>query len=167
MDLSRSFCYSHELQHRPERKSLFDVIPTIQGPCNVTSRQHGLECQGAWEIQHQNRTTNKILDVLADENGNGAEEYIDVASKILSRMIYLESKIHFRLRGDTVEYLAELLQGWLIKRLEDAVLFAIHGYKGGVQWESIQLAFQNCDKSGLGLYCPQAGYFNQRSTSNT
>mmetsp|Transcript_16084 Transcript_16084/g.34783 ORF Transcript_16084/g.34783 Transcript_16084/m.34783 type:complete len:315 (+) Transcript_16084:795-1739(+) len=48
-------------------------------------------------------------------------------------MIYVGTEVHFRLRGDTVGYLAELVQGHMISRLEGALLFAVHGSRTEVQ----------------------------------
>jgi len=69
-------------------------------------------------------------------------------------MTHFGPEAHFRLRGDTIGYIVELLQGYMVDRLESAILLAIHrqisnhslwAIKGRVvqvQGDDIALAFR-------------------------
>ena len=55
-----------------------------------------------------------------------ADTFRTLSADILSSMNYLGPEAHFRLRGDTIGYICELLQAHMIERLEVAVVLAIH-----------------------------------------
>ena len=74
---------------------------------------------------HQKSTSNAILDVLEDGSECVASTFRTISADILSRMAH-HGEAHFRLRGDTIGYIVELLQGYMIDRLEAAILLAIH-----------------------------------------
>lgn len=84
--------------------------------------------------KYQNSDDNLILSVLEEyEEGNAAVNFRSAAANILAKMMKPgRSPLPTaqmgtpRLRGDTVGYLAELLQARAIKLLEDAHLVAIH-----------------------------------------
>jgi len=88
---------------------------------------------------YQNKSNNEILAVLGDETG-GATNLRTIAADLLSQIIYLGPPHCFRLRGDTVGYLAELLQDRMIRRMEEAFLFAIHGYRLEVQKDDLMIS---------------------------
>lgn len=78
---------------------------------------------------------NHILDVLGDESC-AADAMRTLAADLLSRMVHTGSDaVNFRLRGDTVGYIAELLQSYMVRGLEEALLFAIHSCREGVVME--------------------------------
>ena len=81
--------------------------------------------------KYQKSCDNVILSVLEEfEGGNGADNFRNVAANVLAKMMTRGSLMTAvgtpRLRGDTVGYLAELLQARAIERLEAAKLVAIH-----------------------------------------
>jgi len=75
--------------------------------------------------QKSKSSSNAILDVLGDGSECVASTFRTISAGILSRMTH-HGEAHFRLRGDTIGYIAELLQGYMIDRLEAAILLAIH-----------------------------------------
>ena len=98
-----------------------------------------------------------ILNALrGEEGGCVAGTFRTLSANILSRMNHIGPVAHFRLRGDTIGYISELLQGYMIERLQMAMYLVIHklGYspydmtavgnstRCTVQMEDIQLAFQ-------------------------
>ena len=95
---------------------------------SLTTREAIFWEEGIENIQKQQELhDNAILTVLSEyEEGNAADNFRYFASNIMAKMRKSESLGTLRLRGDAVGYLAELLQGFAIKRLEAAVLLAIH-----------------------------------------
>ena len=104
--------------------------------------------------KHQKSTFNIIHFVLSGETEeeftfvSGAESVDTIAEKFrnitadtLSRMNHSSDgkDIHFRLRGDTVSYLIEFLGGYMIKKMEQALLAAIHCNRVKVQKEDVAL----------------------------
>jgi len=77
-------------------------------------------------LKHFQSDDNVILDVLGDGEECVADTFRTLSADILSRMNYLGPEAHFRLRGDTIGYICELLQAHMIERLEVAVVLAIH-----------------------------------------
>jgi len=76
--------------------------------------------------KYQKSTSNAILDVLGDEEECIADTFRTISADILSRMTHFGPEAHFRLRGDTIGYIVEILQGYMVDRLEAAILLAIH-----------------------------------------
>lgn len=72
----------------------------------------------AWRniTKYRRGTRNAILDVLGDGSECVASTFRTLSADILSRMTHLGHEAHFRLRGDTIGYIAELLQGYMIDR---------------------------------------------------
>ena len=100
---------------------------------SLTTREAIFWEEGIENIQKQQELhDNAILTVLSEyEEGNAADNFRYFASNIMAKMRKSETPGlscigTLRLRGDAVGYLAELLQGFAIKRLEAAVLLAIH-----------------------------------------
>ena len=103
-----------------------------------------------------------ILNALRGDGGRCvAGTFRTLSADILSRMNHIGPEAHFRLRGDTIGYICELLQGYMIERLQMAMYLAIHrlglgigplygysltavgnGTRCNVQIDDIQLAFQ-------------------------
>ena len=96
-----------------------------KNPSNFT-RIAALSSMALLKIRHyQKSTSNAILDVLGDGNECVASTFRTISADILSRMAH-HGEAHFRLRGDTIGYIVELLQGFMVDRLESAILLAIH-----------------------------------------
>ena len=129
-------------------------LRTRKIPRNAAANVWGLRMirkyqKGAWPCI--------ILNVL---RGDGSEcvagTFRTLSADILSRMNHIGPEAHFRLRGDTIGYICELLQGFMIDRLDMAMYLAIHrlgrramkvvGEDGvtrcAVQRDDIKLAFQ-------------------------
>ena len=108
------------------------------------TRQLAFELEAVGRIRHsQCNHSNRILDVLRDEGDCVADTFRTLSADILSRM-NLGPEVHFRLRGDTIGYICELLQGYIVDRLEIAILLAIsrHRVSVVVQRDDIALAFR-------------------------
>ena len=85
---------------------------------------------------------NYILSVLEQyEDGNAADNFRWVAAGVMAKMKKRGSPCIGtpRLRGDTVGYLAELVQEYAIDRLQSALLVAIHGGRKVVTKDDILL----------------------------
>ena len=93
----------------------------------VTNREDALRADGLRQIRrYQKNSSNAIIDVLGDGSECVADILRTLSADILARMNHLGPAVHFRLRGDTLGYLFEILQGYMIKRLEIALLLAIN-----------------------------------------
>ena len=99
--------------------------------------------------EHHGCYPNAILDVLEDEDDCVADTFRTLSANILSRMNHIGPEVHFRLRGDTIGYICELLQGYMIDRLQVAGMLPIHKLLGAaedigyaVKDDDIALAFQ-------------------------
>ena len=89
-----------------------------------------------WEVYWQQRKyqyarfrktpTNAILKVLGYGEECVAGVFRTISADIISKMIHQGPEAHFRLRGDTIGYICELLQGYMIERLAIAAQLAIH-----------------------------------------
>jgi histone H3/H4 len=98
-----------------------------------SSREKKLLNLGVRNIRsYQKSDENQILCVL-DSADTLPETFRTVVASVVARMIHIGHGICFRLRGDTVGYLAEILQEYMCRRLQDAVLFAIHDGRTEVQ----------------------------------
>jgi len=111
---------------------------------------------------YQSSSSNAILDVLGDENECVAGTFRTLSADILSRMNQCGGpEVRFRLRGDTIGYLCELLQGYMVRIIENANLMAIHSSSKAVHEGDIALAF----RSHKGLFRPFfCGYPTQDPT---
>jgi len=69
-----------------------------------------------------------ILNVLRNEEEEDvvASTFRTLSADILSRMNYLGPEAHFRLRGDTIGYICELLQGYMIERFQMTMFLVRH-----------------------------------------
>ena len=107
--------------------------------------------------KYQKGSSNAIIDVLGVEIDCVAGAFRTLSADILSRLNHIGPVALFRLRGDTIGYICELLQGYMIDRLGMAMFLAIHklgyspyrceaavgnGTRCTVQTDDIQLAFQ-------------------------
>jgi len=131
-------------------------VMTLDGVCkrlNQLARSDlywGLRMIG----KHQKSTFNIIHFVLSGEMEEEftfvsgaesvdiiAEKFRNITADILSRMNHSSAgnDIHFRLRGDTVSYLIEFLEGYMIKKMEQTLLAAIHCNRVKVQKEDVAL----------------------------
>jgi len=94
---------------------------------SYTHREWAFKMAGLGQIGiFQKNTSNAIIDVLGDGSECVADTLRNLSANILSRMNHLGPDVHFRLRGDALGYLFELLHGHMIERLEIANLLAIH-----------------------------------------
>ena len=90
-------------------------------------------------------TSNLTLSVLEEEHkdGSAADNFRLVAAGVMAKM--MKSGTHCtgtpRLRGDTVGYLAELLQGFAIHRLQSALRIAVGAGRDFVTKDDIILLF--------------------------
>ena len=121
----------------------------------VTTREAIFWEEGIESIQkHQESHDNAILTVLSEyEEGNPADNFRWVASGIMAKMRKSETPGvpcigTPRLRGDAVGYLAELLEHFAIKRLEAAVILAIHPIRE-VAFKAVKERFVCVDKSDI------------------
>lgn len=114
------------------------------------SRQLACELEAIGRIRlFQSNCSNSILNVLGDDGDCVAGTFRTLSADILSRMNHLGPEAHFRLRGDTIGYVSELLQGYMIDRLQVAIHLALHKLGGVtedikcvVREDDIALAFQ-------------------------
>lgn len=112
--LHPTFNGSYEYYYEPDEDSFYrDLAFRYWGLRKIRKYQRG-------------SARNAIIDVLGDKSECVADTLRNVSADILSRMNHLGPAAHFRLRGDTLGYLFELLQGYMISRLKIAVLLAIH-----------------------------------------
>eukprot|EP00579_Thalassiosira_antarctica_P010360 CAMPEP_0201918496 /NCGR_PEP_ID=MMETSP0903-20130614/7642_1 /ASSEMBLY_ACC=CAM_ASM_000552 /TAXON_ID=420261 /ORGANISM="Thalassiosira antarctica, Strain CCMP982" /LENGTH=561 /DNA_ID=CAMNT_0048454825 /DNA_START=201 /DNA_END=1886 /DNA_ORIENTATION=- len=114
-------------------------------PCYHDSRELSFIHDSIRQIRsYQIKPTNEILAVLGDETGGAADTLRTVAADLLSQMMYVGSDVplRFRLRGDTVGYLAELLQEHMIQRLQEAVFMTIHSHRTELQKKDILFVLQ-------------------------
>ena len=117
------------------------------------SRQKRFEMLGLRQIRkHQKSSFDIISFVLSgetkedydvtEESVDAVEErFRDIAAAILSRMNHSSAghDVCFRLRCDTVGYLLNFLEGYMIKKMEQALLAAIHCNRVEVQKEDVAL----------------------------
>ena len=102
-----------------------------------------LEAIGKIRFGQSGGDSNIILDVLRDEGECVAGSFRTISASILSRMNQCGGHgVHFRLRGDTIGYLCELLQGYMVRILQNALLVAIHSINAAVKEDDIELAFR-------------------------
>jgi len=98
----------------------------------------------------QKNTNNEILEVVCDKctcNECVADGFASLSpdklhklvSDLLTRMNHFGAAVSFRLRGDTVDHLFELVQGYIVRRLEDALFMAVHGGRTEVQEQDFTL----------------------------
>jgi len=93
----------------------------------------------------QKDTYNDIKAVVCDTCEVDGVAYIcddnlvSLAANVMTRMNHFGAAASFRIRGDTVYYLFELLQGYMVKRLEDALLMAVHCGRTEVQEQDFAL----------------------------
>jgi len=115
------------------------------------SRQLACKLEAIGKIRlFQSDDSNIILDVLGEEGECVADTFRTLSADVLSMMNHLGPEAHFRLRGDTIGYICELLQGYMIDRLEGAICLTIHklgladpeGISRTVQRDDIALAFR-------------------------
>ncbi|KAL7458573.1 hypothetical protein ACHAWC_010183, partial [Mediolabrus comicus] len=93
----------------------------------------------------QKSCDNEIMEIVCDQtevdgvSATHLDALHSLAANILTRMNRDGPAVSFRLRGDTADYLFELLQGYMIKRLENALLMAMHDQRTEVQEEDFLL----------------------------
>ena len=125
---------------RPEGKFWDLLAPRFVFDHISTMRERGMWTVGLRKIRkYQKSDDNLILSVLEEyEEGNAADNFRYVAASVMAKMMKSgRSRRPLpnaqmgtpRLRGDTVGYLAELLQARAIKRLEEALLMALHAQR--------------------------------------
>jgi len=127
------------------------------------SREMAFQLEAIGQVRcYQSSSSNAILDVLGDENECVAGTFRTLSADILSRMNQCGGpEVRFRLRGDTIGYLCELLQGYMVRIIENANLMAIHSSSKAVHEGDIALAF----RSHKGLFRPFfCGYSTQDQT---
>jgi len=91
------------------------------------SRQLACDLEAIGKIRRfQSNDSTVILDVLGKDGVCAASIFRTLSADILSSMNYLGPEAHFRLRGDTIGYISELLQGYMIDRLQIAIHLAFH-----------------------------------------
>ena len=123
--------------------------PTPSSKSFLINREIALRADGLRQIRiYQKNSSNAIIDVLGDGSECVADILRTLSADILARMNHLGPAVHFRLRGDTLGYLFELLQGYMIGRLKVAALMACHaafgvtGQSYVVHKEDMAFAFQ-------------------------
>ena len=108
----------------------------------ATTREMALKMGGLRSIRkyqkYQKKTTNVIIDVLKDEMEDEcvASTVRTLSANILSRMNSFGQTVQFRIRGDSIGYLCELVQGYMIDRLEIALLLSVRTVNGGVHYST-------------------------------
>ena len=91
------------------------------------------------------------------KRGTVARKFRSISADIMSRMIHIGPVIHCQLRGDTIGYLCELLQGYMLEKLTLALMLRINKVTVPeciyvdceVQRNDIEFAFQ-----GLSPFAP-------------
>jgi len=81
-----------------------------------------------------------LLDVL-----DGADTFRDVVAHIISSMVY-GGTVCLRLRGDAVGYLTQMIQGYVVKKLQCALEIAIHSGRTEVQRNDVHFIFKKQDQ---------------------
>jgi hypothetical protein len=77
----------------------------------------------------QGQDTNIIMDVLGEaKEGCFADIFRTMSANIMRRMNHVGPEAQCILRGDTIGYICELLQGYMIRRLEEAFLLRRHAF---------------------------------------
>ena len=85
---------------------------------DATTREMALKMDGIRRIgRFQRSAANVIIDVLKEEDECLASTLRTLSANILTRMT-CGPAVNFRLRGDTIGYLCELVQGFMVERLE-------------------------------------------------
>mmetsp|Transcript_46949 Transcript_46949/g.53024 ORF Transcript_46949/g.53024 Transcript_46949/m.53024 type:complete len:635 (-) Transcript_46949:178-2082(-) len=121
------FCY-HGLQMiRKTQKKL----------CYINFLLEFLKINFLFETAQQDNMSHSSLGQTDDDDDMlkiAGENFKHVATKVMSKMMTKHQQgvanFSFRLRGDTVGYLTELLQGYMITKLENALRMAIHREDG-------------------------------------
>ena len=138
---------------------LASSISSNRGPeFFATTREMALKMGGLCRISNYQwrNTTNIIIDVLEDDEMEDecvTSTVRTLSANILSRMNSFGQSVQFRLRGDCIGYLCELVQGYMIDRLQIAILLSIRTVNGDhystqpppvviVQRHDVALAFQ-------------------------
>ena len=113
------------------------------------SRQLACELEAIGRIRLlQSNGSNAILDVLGYGSDCVADTFRTLTAVVLSMMNQHGPEAHFRLRGDTIGYISELLQGYMNDRLEVAGLLSISRHPPleeinySVQRDDMALAFR-------------------------
>ena len=88
---------------------------------------------------YQKRTENIILEVLVNYAGDGGVAGVlrDVVAGVVSLMHFSGNEVHFRLRGDSLGYLTEFVQDYMVRMLGDSLLFSCHGGRKVLNAEDI------------------------------
>jgi hypothetical protein len=139
-------------RYYPRRRTSFGA--------STTPRRIAFTRQGVRMIRKYQKVVhhNAFLGILGDDGEDCvADSFRTLSPDILSRMNHIGPEAHFRLRGDAIGYICELLQGFMVSRLDMAMYLAIHkiGFtpsdyavargnstKCTVQRDDIALAFQ-------------------------
>ena len=81
--------------------------------------------------------------MLGGESGS-AETVRDLSADLLSKMIHVSAgpDVNCRLRGDTIWFLAEMLQGYMVEKLSQALLAAVNRHRATVQREDVLFVFR-------------------------
>jgi hypothetical protein len=98
----------------------------------------------------QEEHSNIIMDVLdALKEECFADIFRTLSANIMSRMNHLGPEVQCILRGDTIGYICELLQEYMICRLQEACYLSLYAWSFPVRKDDIEFAFQ-----GLSPYVP-------------
>jgi len=120
--------------------------------------------RGRRQIRKQQKNTINIIHFVLsgeteddyeeiEDHGLVAEAFRNITADLLSRMNHSSSgqDVHFRLRGDTIAYLFEFLEGYMTEKMERAMLAAAHCDRDKVQKDDVALV-QNEFHSALAVY---------------
>lgn len=103
-------------------------------PADRLTRNFAFEAVGLSLVNwYQDEERNAIIDVFGGD-ADGVQTFRNVAAGVLSRMSRIGETIHFRLRGDTVGYLADLLEAYMVERLAEVLLIAVQRCGNMVGW---------------------------------
>jgi hypothetical protein len=149
-------CHDFWKRHTYKKRRKFRRMSTRKGACKSMAMHH--------IIKYQRQDTNIIKDVLSEANEvRFAHIFRTMSANVMRRMNHVGPEAQCILRGDTIGYICELLQGYMIRRLEEAFLLRSQtvlpqdwakvkqGHYGGyeVTRRDIEFAFQ-----GLSPFMP-------------
>ena len=143
---------------------LIMMTPLWAGLRNIRKYQLSTYKEGLLSVLCEKIENRGLVSAFIENNEliNDPEPLRNVCHCLLSKMKYMDAESNsasFRLRGDTVSYLAELIQGYMIQFLQKALCSAVHCGRAEVQKDDIALvtkefhSFESCYSSQQQLKC--------------